>query len=119
MSTACANKLAGVEVDFDPEFAGDHDAVRAQMRIFEQTHSITATKGFVSRGSRVGLLDAWRQSPQIAIDIAKEFEFATFFLRLDQREEFMSRFRGAGLGVSSPLRFSSREAAFTLSDAIL
>ena len=53
----------GVEVEFDPEFAGDDDAVRIQKRIFEQAHGIAATNGLVSRGSRVGLLDAWCQSP--------------------------------------------------------
>ena len=53
-------------MDFDPEFAGEDDAVRVQKRIFEQTRWIGATKGLVSRGSRVGLLDAWRQSPQMA-----------------------------------------------------
>jgi GNAT superfamily N-acetyltransferase len=106
-------------VDFDPEFAGDDDAVRVQKRIFEQARWIAATKGLVSRGSRVGLLDAWRQSPQIAFDIAKKFELAVFSLKLDQWEQFTSRFREAGLGVSSFLHYSSQEAAFTRCDSIL
>ena len=119
MHSSLRQEPPGLEVDFDPEFAGDDDALRVQTRIFEQARWIAATEGLVSRGSRVGFLDAWRQSPQFAIDIAKKLDVAVFSLKLDQREQFTSRFREAGLGVSSFLHFSSQEAAFTRADSIL
>jgi GNAT superfamily N-acetyltransferase len=105
-------------MDCDPEYAGDEEVVRIQKRIFEELDWVSSAGGLVSRGNRVSLIDAWRQSPKIAIEIARKFDTAVFFLHSNQLAEFTSWLNEADFGVSSFLLFSSGDVAFTRSDAI-